>query len=278
MSRKAKVYAVVNRKGGVGKTTTAVTVAHGLARLLEQKGGRVLLVDLDPQGNVATSLGLKANGADLAYLLLGQKPIEQSVIHADRSKSDGPHRPNLWIIPTSDALADARVQLIMAGVASQFSRSVAAPPPADQLLTVRLAKAVATFDYIILDCPPSLDALDKAVYQFADSAIVPVKVDYLGMAGAARHTRDLIAMQAEGIKIKISLIVPTFVRPREILARQMMDALINAYGEARVGPAVPQAVAVEQAPAAGGQTLFEYAPDSPATKAYEQIVERIYHG
>ena len=106
MNKRAKVYAVVNRKGGVGKTTTAVTLAHGLAHGLAQKiegRGHVLIVDLDPQGNVSHSLGLRSNGRDLAAVLTGEVKAEEAIIRADRSEDNGSHRPNLWVLPSSDA-------------------------------------------------------------------------------------------------------------------------------------------------------------------------------
>lgn len=281
MEKKAKIYAVVNRKGGVGKTTTAVTLAHGLAQKLEGQG-HVLIVDLDPQGNVAHSLGLSLNGRDLATVLTGDVPVEQAILRADRSESGGPSRPNLWVLPASDALADAKLTLVanaaLSSVFDQFGGQSRKAVPTNQLLQTHLAKAMATFDYIILDCPPSLDMLSTAVYHFADEAIVPVKVDYLGVGGAARHTQNIIEAQAKGIDIKVGVIVPTFVRAREILARQMLAALVESYGKSRVAEPIPQSVVVEQAPASGGLTLFEYASDSTPAQAYWKLVEKVYHG
>jgi chromosome partitioning protein len=281
MEKRAKIYAVVNRKGGVGKTTTAVTLGHGLAKKIEGRG-HVLIVDLDPQGNVATSLGLKADGQDIAGVLTGEVPVEEAVLHADRSLNGGPSRPNLWVLPASDALADAKLTLVanaaLSSVLDQFGGRTVRAVPTDQLLQTHLAKAVATFDYIILDCPPSLDMLGTAIYHFADEAVVPVKVDYLGVGGAARHTQDIIAAQAEGIDIRVGVIVPTFVRAREVLARQMLNALIDSYGKSRVAVPIPQSVVVEQAPAAGGLTVFEYAADSIPAKAYWRLVEKVHNG
>lgn len=281
MDKKARIYAVVNRKGGVGKTTTAVTLGHGLARMIEGRG-HVLIVDLDPQGNVATSLGLASNGKDMAGVLTGEVPVEEAILHADRGVSNGPTRPNLWVLPASDALADAKLSLVtnaaLSSVLDQFGGQAAPVVPTNQLLQTYLAKAVATFDYVILDCPPSLDMLGTAVYHFADEAIVPVKVDYLGVGGTARHTQDIIQAQARGIEIRVGVIVPTFVRAREILARQMLQALIESYGRSRVAVPIPQSVAVEQAPAAGGLTIFEYAADSVPAKAYWRLVEKVYNG
>jgi cellulose biosynthesis protein BcsQ len=120
--------------------------------------------------------------------------------------------------------------------------------------------------------------LNTAIYHFADEAVVPVKVDYLGVGGAARHTENIIEVQAEGIDIRVGYIVPTFVRAREILARQMLQALIDSYGRSRVAPPIPQSVVVEQAPAAGGLTLFEYAPESLPAQSYWKLVEKVYRG
>lgn len=281
IDKKARIYAVVNRKGGVGKTTTAVTLGHGLARMIEGRG-HVLIVDLDPQGNVATSLGLATNGKDMAGVLTGEVPVEEAILQADRSQANGPSRPNLWVLPASDALADAKLSLVtnaaLSSVLDQFGGRAAPVVPTNQLLQTYLAKAVATFDYVILDCPPSLDMLGTAVYHFADEAIVPVKVDYLGVGGTARHTQDIIQAQARGIDIRVGVIVPTFVRAREILARQMLQALIESYGRSRVAVPIPQSVVIEQAPAAGGLTIFEYAADSVPAKAYWRLVEKVYNG
>ncbi len=281
IDKKARIYAVVNRKGGVGKTTTAVTLGHGLARMIEGRG-HVLIVDLDPQGNVTTSLGLATNGKDMAGVLTGEVPVEEAILQADRSQANGPSRPNLWVLPASDALADAKLSLVtnaaLSSVLDQFGGRTAPVVPTNQLLQNYLAKAVATFDYVILDCPPSLDMLGTAVYHFADEAIVPVKVDYLGVGGTARHTQDIIQAQARGIDIRVGVIVPTFVRAREILARQMLQALIESYGRSRVAVPIPQSVVIEQAPAAGGLTIFEYAADSVPAKAYWRLVEKVYNG
>lgn len=281
MNSKAQIFAIINRKGGVGKTTTAVTLAHGLAQKIEGRG-HVLLIDLDPQGNVAYSLGLSTGQHDIAGVITGDILAEDAIIHADRSQSNGPARPNLWVLPASDALADAKLTLVanaaLSTVFNQFGGKARQAVPTNLLLQTHLAKAVATFDFIVLDCPPSLDMLGTAVYHFADEAIVPVKVDYLGVGGTARHTQNIIEAQARGIDIKIKCIVPTFMRPREILARQMLQALQESYGASRVSEPIPQAVVIEQAPAAGGLTLFEYAPDSAPAEAYWKLVEKVYHG
>jgi chromosome partitioning protein len=267
----AKVLAVANRKGGVGKTTTAVALAHGLS----QKGHPVLLVDLDAQGNVSTSLGVRTNGhGTLSDLLLGRRPIEDCVIPADRSKNGGPSRKYLYLIPSDDSLVEAKDELVLKSFTEFQRRGV---DSRIDLFAARLGKAMEVFHYIVLDCPPSMDSLSKAVYYFADEAVVPVKVDYLGASGTKLHTDEIIKRQEQGIDIRIGSVVPTFVRPREILARQVLAAIIQRYGRRIVSAPVPQSVVVEQAPAAGGLTIFEHAPDSPPAKAYRVLVNR-YNG
>ena len=283
----AKVYAVVNRKGGVGKSTTAINLAHGLANKLidaaGEVGGYVLLVDLDPQGNCSTALGVEPKNATLSQLLLGEASLDQCVISTDRSDTNGPNRQNLFLLPSSDQLAATKLALIaneaVSEVVSRISRSVNKSTPIDQVLTQRLADAADVFDYIIIDCPPSLDALNNAVYQFADAAIVPVKVDYLGATGAVRHTKDILEAQAEGIQIRVGIIVPTFVRKRQVLAREVLETLRETYGTERVSTPVPTSVKLEEAPAAnGGSTIFEYAPKSAPAAAYQDLVERVFNG
>jgi len=266
MSKKARIYAVANRKGGVGKTTTAATLAHGLTLKLHGDG-HVLAIDLDPQGSLSKSLGVVANGADLAYVLTGEKKAQECIVPSGR--------PNFYVLPSSDLVQDAKVELLAKEVAASMSRRRSGR--LRNVLVERLDAAVQAFDYIILDCPPSLDILTDAVFEFSDSAIVPVKPDYLGTWGTSQHTSDIIAAQEQGIDIAISWIVPTFYRPREVLARQMLQTLIRTYGKNRVAAPVPQAVVLEQAPADGGKTVFEYAPDTPAARSYWNLVERIYN-
>lgn len=297
--QKNKIYAIVNRKGGVAKTTTAIQLAHGLARMLlspvkpaekdspgnliELEGqsyqvtGHVLLIDLDPQGNCATSLGVKTNGSDIAELLAGRQKLTESVVSADRAE-DGFPRPNLWLLPATPRLADAKQELILSNFLGMINaRQSADSVPLLAILEERLKLAVDRFAYIIIDCPPTLDALSNAVYHFADAAIVPVKLDYLSAAGAAHHVTDIRQAQTEGIDINIQAIVPTFYVSRQVLDQNILEALRKSYGPGRVAEPIPKAQVVAEAPAfRGGATLFEYAPESAATVAYNKLVKRVY--
>jgi chromosome partitioning protein len=227
-------------------------------------------------------LGLSANGKDVADLLLGSASLRDCVLPAD-NQTHGLQRPNLFIIPASDSLATAKLKLVsqetMSVVAARFEgKRLEDVGTVDSLLMDKLGPTKKVFDFVIIDCPPSLDMLGNAVYQFADEAIVPVKVDFLGSAGTVRHTENIIEAQESGIDIKIGLVVPTFVRARQVLAREVVAALVRRYGQHRVADPIPASVKLEQAPADGGKTVFEYAPDSPPALAYERLVERVYYG
>jgi chromosome partitioning protein len=273
MQNNPRIFAVVNRKGGVGKTTTAVTLAHGLARKLNGNG-HALIVDLDPQGNVASSLGFIDFDYTVADLLEGKASLESCCFELGL---DNESREGLWVVPADDDLQYTKEQvLVEAGINSVMqSRRRGQQAQLKPDLIKRRFMGSEVFDFIILDCPPSLDILRDDVYSFADAAIVPVKPDYLGAAGTAQHTDDIREAQKHGLEIEIAQLVPTFYRQREILANQMLDSLRRKYGQSKVGEPIPQAVILERASAAG-KTIFEYAPESAAALAYQELVDSIW--
>lgn len=269
-NNEGRIFAVANRKGGVGKTTTAISLAHGLARMLEERNGRVLIIDFDPQGNVAASLQLTSRECDLADLLLDNCDFKDCVISANRSQQ-GLSRPNLFVIPSSDSLAQAKSELmIKAAIGGRRAT------PIEDVLEDKLGFVRQLFDYTIIDCPPTLDIFSDAVYKLSDEAIVPVKTDFLGEVGTAHHTANILEAQAYGIDIKIACILPTFYDHRLTIARAVLGDLLKHYGKTTVAVPIPRSTIFEQAPAVDGQTIFEYRPDSAPAKAYQRLVDRIY--
>ena len=168
------VLSIVNQKGGVGKTTTAIHLAHGLSMKLTQNGGgRVLLIDMDPQGNCATALGVQANGRCISYFLTDSHSLKESVISDIPREDGGTGRSNLFLIPATERLVDATEELLIRDFQSHRRRRDAAS--IDEVLSHRMGNLKQAFDFIIIDCPPSLGSLTEAVYDFSDKAIVPVR-------------------------------------------------------------------------------------------------------
>lgn len=302
-TQRDKVFAVINRKGGVAKTTTAVHLAHGLSRKLLKKvaasklsqnekdrllrignryfsiEGHVLLIDLDPQGSCAQALGVETGIADVGEFLTGRQTIRDSLVTADRNE-DGYPRPNLWLLPASDSLAAAKIELINRSFSQAMMGGSQTSSGLTTVLQDSLGSVVDRFEYIIIDCPPTLDALSQAVYHFADAAIVPVKPDFLSTSGAGRHVSDVRRAQVAGIDIKIHTIVPTFFVHQQRLDRDMLVLLEEMYGKRALAQPIPRSQKVAEAPASNGLTLFEYDQrgESPATAAYHKLVERIHNG
>lgn len=280
----AKVFTVENRKGGVGKTTTAITVAVGLAqKLRENGGGNVLVIDMDAQGDAARGLGLDGGERCVSRVLISNGSLDilrENIMVADRSKEGGPPRPNLFVMPATDKLSEAKEDILteFALLAARTMRNRRAGNDRHlvDILDEKLGLAKRAFAYIILDCPPTLDMFQQAVHQYADYAIVPVKVDFHGASATGRHTNDILADQAGGISIKIAAIVPTFVNAQHNLTKSMMEKLIKVYGKQVVSTPVPNTVRVAEAPATGGLTILEYMPASQAALAYWDLVNRIY--
>ena len=151
----------------------------------------------------------------------------------------------------------------------------------DTVLADALRPLLEQFDFIVIDCPPKLDTLKRAVYNFADEVVVPVKTDHISLVGARQHTDDLYSLQKEDphkFKARVSLVIPTMQPSRQVLAMQVIEQMEAFYGRDLVSTPIPESVYVKEAPAAGGRTLFEYAPSSAPSVAYAGIVERIYNG
>lgn len=260
------IIAVLNRKGGTGKTTTAITLAQGLADRLQGGGAaekRVVLVDLDPQSNCASALGVEADGADLSYLILNRQTLREAVVTA---------RPNLFLIPSSDKLTAALTRLAKLEVlADEFEK----PVLVDDVLETYLSALASRCACTILDCPPSLGQLERSVFRFATHIVIPATPKYLGTVGVARLTRNILDFsQSNEKKLNLLAIVPTQFDRRRVLDREMLTDLQASYGNAVTEP-IPFAISAAEAPSFG-QTITEYAPESKPAQAYQRLIDRVY--
>lgn len=244
---KPQVLAVFNHKGGTGKTTTSVQVAAGLA----EKGARVLLVDTDGQGNVATSLQMTSERSLYHVIVMGLS-LEQAVIEA---------RPNLDVLPSNETLAAAELYL-----AGQKRR--------DRVLAQRLERARDLYDYVIVDCSPSLSLMNQNALAFADAVLCPVACDYLSLVGVRQVLRTIKQVnRILGHSVQLWGVLPTQFDTRARICREALETLKQNFGEVCLSP-VHYVSRVKEAPSLG-KTLFEYAPNSTATEDYWRVVEKL---
>jgi chromosome partitioning protein len=242
-----QVLAVFNHKGGTGKTTTAVTVAAGLAA----KGRRVLLVDTDGQGNVGVSLGMHNEKTLYHVLVMGLEPHE-AIVEV---------RPNLDVLPANETLAAA--ELFLAGRQRR-----------DRVLASRLAALRAEYDAIIVDCSPSLSLLNQNALVFADGVLCPVACDYLSIVGVRQVLRTIKQVnRLLSHPVRLWGVLPTLYDARARVCVEAYDTLRQHFGDRCLAP-IRVASRAKEAPSQA-QTLFEYAPDATATKDYWQVVEQL---
>lgn len=248
--RQPRAIAVMNQKGGTGKTTTSVSIAAGLA----ERGHSTLLIDLDAQGNVGVSLGV--NGPRTLYHVLidGTRPEEAAV----------PVRKGLDVITSDQTVAAAELELVGAKDRAR-------------VLSRRMAALVAPngpYDYIILDCAPSLSLLNQNALTFARDVLVPVSCDYLSLVGVKqilrtlRHVNEVLLHPVEVLGV-----LPTFYDARNRISKEAVQAL-TAYFKERVLPPIRVNTRLKEAPS-HKKTIFEYDPDSSGAKDYAAVADWI---
>lgn len=243
-----RIIAIANQKGGVGKTTTAAALAHALAR----RGYTVCAADLDAQGNLSVSFGLKPEPG-LFQLLTGGIPLSDVLTEA---------RPNLWLLPSDTTTA--KLKTILAGEA--YREGI-------------LARALGSLDvdYVILDTGPSRDLIHDMAHQAAGEVVIPAALDHLALVGVAQQVDTLGIVREHGHPIEVMAILPTFYDRVTIESSTNLQKLAKTFG-GLVLPAVPRTVKLREAPAYG-YTVWEHLPaNHPACQAYERLTERVIHG
>ncbi len=246
-TKKARRVAILNQKGGTGKTTTSINLAAGLA----ERGHSTLLIDMDAQGNVGVSLGIKGEFSLYHLLVEGKSPGDVAV----------PVRGNLDVITTDATLAVAEIWL--ARVEEHRNR----------ILSKRLGNIHRRYSYILLDCGPSLSLLNQNALMYADEVLIPVSCDYLSLVGVKQVIKNIKDLEKHlGHSVRITGIIPTFYDGRVRLAKEAVETLQNHFQEKLFHP-IRRSTRLAEAPS-HRQTIFEYDPDSAGAEDYRKLVDR----
>jgi chromosome partitioning protein len=249
----ARIIAIANQKGGVGKSTTAVSLGAALADL----GFRILVVDLDPQGNASTGIGIRHDNREVTSydVIVAEAPVEQAIVHSPIKGLDA-------ITSTID-LAGAEIELV-----SQFSREG------------RLKRALepireGSYDFIFLDCPPSLGLITINALTAAEELIVPIQCEYYALEGLGQLLRNVSLVQQNiNQELRLTGIVMTMYDPRTKLSEQVVDEVRRFFGEIVYDNIIPRTVRLSEAPGFG-VPITVYDPKSKGAQSYRDLAREV---
>jgi chromosome partitioning protein len=250
---RARIIAIANQKGGVGKSTTAVSLGAALADI----GYRVLVADLDPQGNASTGMGIRHDARDVTVydVVVSEADIERAIVPTPVER--------LHAIPATIDLAGAEIELV-----SQFSRES------------RLKKAIepvrdGVYDFILLDCPPSLGLLTINALTAAEELIVPIQCEYYALEGLGQLLRNVSLVQQNiNSGLRLSGIVMTMFDPRTKLSEQVVHEVQRYFGGLVYDVIIPRTVRLSEAPGFG-QPITVYDAKSKGAEAYRQLAREV---
>lgn len=250
-----RIIAIANQKGGVGKTTTTVNIAACLA----EQGYRTLLVDLDPQANASTGVGLEP------------RELEHSIYHVmlHDQEADSCIEPteikNLFVLPSSLDLAGAEIELV-----SLLSR--------EHRLRMAIDSVIEDYDYVLIDCPPSLGLLTINALTAAHEVLVPIQCEYYALEGLGQLMRNVDLVKASlNPDLQISHIVLVMFDPRTKLAGQVVDEVRSHFGTTVCQNVIPRTVRLSEAPSFG-QPITTFDSDSRGAAAYRAVTQEVLNG
>ncbi len=239
--------AIALSKGGVGKTTTAINLAAGFARA----GRRVLLVDMDTQGQVAKALGLRP-AAGLAEMVTEERQPEEVVAEA---------RENIWLLAGGRSLAGLKRVIARKDFGGE------------QTLAEALVPLEGRYDLVLVDTAPAWDTLTVNALFYASEVLIPVSLEVMALQGLIEFVRSLVPIQKYHAELRLRYVLPTFMDRRVKKSEEILAQLHSHYAELACEP-IRYNVRLSEAPGYG-QTIFEYAPRSSGAQDYQRLTERI---
>lgn len=242
-----KIISIANHKGGVGKTTTAINMGFGLSKL----GKKVLLVDMDPQANLSQSLGIFEPENNIYLALRG-----------DKNLSPQPIDESIDIIPSTISLAGAEVEF-----ASEIG--------SQNMLRTLLADVKDSYDYIIIDCPPSLGLLTINSFTASDEVYITVQAEYLALQGLDTLSQALTKVQKRlNNRLKLTGVLITRYDKRKVLCREVQDSLSETFGNILFNTKISDNISIAEAPSAQ-LDIFRYAGKSQGAKDYSELCNEV---
>ena len=256
-----RIITISNQKGGVGKTTTTVNLASALA----SKGLQVLVIDLDPQGNASTALGIDhhADIKSIYEVLIDDVPIEKVV-------QISPERPGLTCVPATIHLAGAEIELVSLVAREQRLRTA---------IETYLNTTMNPPDYVLIDCPPSLGLLTVNAFVAAKEVLIPIQCEYYALEGLSQLTRSIEMIRKHlNPELELSTILLTMYDSRTKLASQVAEEVKTHFPTQVLSTIIPRSVRVSEAPSYG-KTVISYDHSSPGAIAYmEAAIELANRG